>query len=77
MTDAGNVQSEIGKTVQAAVTATEASEKQTGLAKTATEEATKQAAAAKAATETLKAQTDHIPFRLDPDDKGLNIVYTE
>lgn len=75
--DAGNVQSEIGKSVQAAVAATVASEKQTGLAKTATEEAKKQAAAAKAATEALKTQTDHITFQINPEDGGLDVIYTE
>ena len=75
--DAKAVSGDIAKVVENAKTATTTAKSQTEAAKTATDEAVKQAAAAKQATETLKAQTDHITFQVDPDDGGLNIVFTE
>lgn len=75
--DAKAVSGDIAKVVENAKTATTAAKSQAEAAKTATDEAVKQAAAAKQATETLKAQTDHITFQVDPDDGGLNIVFTE
>lgn len=32
---------------------------------------------ANAAAEAVKAQVNHIAFQVDPEDGGLNIIYTE
>ena len=75
--EAKKVDGRITQTVKNAEDATSAAKSQTEAAKSATDEAEKQAAAAEQAIEMLKAQTDHITFQVDPDDGGLNIVFTE
>nr|DAG70490.1 MAG TPA: hypothetical protein [Caudoviricetes sp.] len=75
--DATDLSTDIGATINEAK---EATTKATAAAKSATAaatEATTQAAAAKKATETLVDQTNHLTFHVDPEDGGLNIIYTE
>lgn len=75
--DATDLSTDIGATINEAK---EATTKATAAAKSATAaatEATTQAAAAQKATETLVDQTNHLTFHVDPEDGGLNIIYTE
>ena len=75
--DAKEASGDIAKVVEDAKTATTAAKTQTEAAKAATDKAALQATAANQAAETLKAQTDHITFRFNQDDGGLDIVFTE
>lgn len=75
--DATDLNTDIGVSI---AKAKEAATQATAAAKSATAaatEATNQAAAAQKATETLVDQTNHLTFHVDPEDGGLNIIYTE
>lgn len=77
ISDATNVSSEIGKTLEETRTATIEAKTATQNANTAAETAKEQATAAKSATEALLAQTNHITLTINSEDGGLDIVYTE
>lgn len=77
ISDAGDLSTEIGKALQETKTATADAKTATTTANTAAKSAQEQAAAAKKATDTLIAQTAHVTFQVDPEDGGLNIIYTE
>ena len=75
--DATDLETDIGEALQSVRLATTAADTAAGSANTAAKSAQDQTTAAKKATDTLIAQTNHITFQLDPEDGGLNIVYTE
>ena len=75
--NATDLSTDIGATLKDVKSATTAANTAAGSAATAAKAAQDQTAAAKKATDTLIAQTNHITFQIDPEDGGLNIVYTE
>ena len=74
--DAADLNTDIGASIAKVKEATTQATAATKNA-TAAAEATTQAAAAKKASETLVDQTNHLTFHIDPEDGGLNIIYTE
>lgn len=77
ISDAANLSTEIGESLEAVKTATTTAETATTNANTAAKAAKDQAAAAKSATDALIAQTQHITLAINSEDGGLDIVYTE
>lgn len=75
--DATDLNTDIGASIAKAEEATTQATAATKNATTAATEAAAQAAAAQKATETLVDQTNHLTFHIDPEDGGLNIIYTE
>lgn len=77
ISDAANLSTEIGESLEAVKTATTTAETAATNANTAAKAAKDQAAAAKSATDALIAQTQHITLAINSEDGGLDIVYTE
>ena len=75
--DAADLNTDIGASIAKVKEATTQATAATKNATAAATEATTQAAAAKKASETLVDQTNHLTFHIDPEDGGLNIIYTE
>ena len=77
VSDAENLNTEIGRTLEDSKTATAAAEIATENANIAAQEAKNQAAAAKTATDALITQTRHVTLTVNAEDGGLDIIYTE
>lgn len=77
VSDAEDLSTEIGRTLEDSKAATAAAKTATTNANTAVQEAKNQTAAAKTATDTLIAQTRHITLAVNTEDGGLDIIYTE
>lgn len=75
--DATDLNTDIGASIAKAKEATTQATAATQNATVAATEAAARAAAAQKATETLVNQTNHLTFHIDPEDGGLNIIYTE
>ncbi len=75
--DAEVLDSDIGITVTNAKAATTAATEAASNADDAATRAKAQSEKTKEVTDILIAQVNHISFQIDPDDGGLNIVYTE
>lgn len=75
--DAADLNTDIGTSIAKAKEATTQATAATQNATAAATEAAARAATAQKATETLVDQTKHLTFHIDPEDGGLNIIYTE